>query len=157
MFADFYGFLYYLIQHFSYPGIFLASFIASATIFLPISSHLLTFVAAGFLNPWLVGLVSALGATLGECVGYALGYGIKKVVDGRKIFKEQKWVGKLKRWMFLLIFISAATPLPDDLAGMYAGAISYPFAKFFLACFLGKVVLFVLIAMGGYSTFSYLF
>ncbi len=159
MLADFYSFLYYLISNFSYLGIFLASFLANATILLPISSHVLTFIAAGFLDPWLVGLVSALGATLGESVGYTLGYGVNKAMARKgkslKKWKNKKWMKYLRKWTFLLIFVFAATPLPDDVAGIYSGAINYSFPKFFLACFLGKIVLYVLIALGGYNMFSY--
>ena len=54
-------------------GIFLINFLSSATIFLP-APGIATVVAGGAIySPIAVGLVAALGATLGDMISYMLG------------------------------------------------------------------------------------
>ncbi len=61
-------------------GIFLINFLGNATIFLP-APAIATVVLGGVVySPLIVAVVSSLGGSLGEMVGYALGY------SGRKLF-----------------------------------------------------------------------
>jgi len=49
-----------------YLGIFLVSLVGNASIILPVPSFIIVFTFGAILNPWLVGLAGALGATIGE-------------------------------------------------------------------------------------------
>ncbi|MDO8424691.1 MAG: hypothetical protein Q7S70_02000, partial [bacterium] len=49
-----------LIMSFGYFGLFAASLLGSATIIFPLPVVALVFTFGGILNPWLVGIVSAL-------------------------------------------------------------------------------------------------
>lgn len=139
------------LRGYGYIGIFLVNLIGSATIFLPIPSAAFVFTSGIFLNPLLVGIIGGLGSAIGEFTGYALGLGgrvalkkrWKKQIDNiEKLFEKYGW--------FFVIFIFAATPLPDDIAGIAAGILKYPVKKYFLAVLIGKIVLHLVIAYAGF-------
>jgi uncharacterized membrane protein YdjX (TVP38/TMEM64 family) len=46
---------------------------------------------------------------------------------------------KVKKWAFLLLFVAAATPIPDEPIVIPLGLMKYSPAKFFTAFFLGKL------------------
>ena len=134
-----------------YLGIFIVSFIGSATIIFPAPAFLVVFIFGGVLNPWLVGISAAVGAALGELTGYAIGLGGKKVIEK----KYKYWLRKANKWMekykaFFIITLFAATPLPDDVLGLFCGAIKYDLKKFFLASLTGKLIMNLALAFGGY-------
>lgn len=124
---------------YGYVGIFLISLLGNATVIMPVPSLALVFAAGGVLNPLLVGLVAGLGAPLGEMTGYMAGYGGSAVVENRARFRRvQEW---MERRGFLTILVVASVPNPlVDLAGMSAGMLRYPVAKFLLACWIGKTI-----------------
>jgi uncharacterized membrane protein YdjX (TVP38/TMEM64 family) len=84
-------------------------------------------------------------------MGGHLGLGSRKALKAR--FKDQiTWLNSsMKRYgAFPIIVVFAATPLPDDLVGIVAGLIRYDFRKFFLATFLGKLMLNAGLAWAGF-------
>ena len=143
--------LFLLLKSYGYLGVFLINLIASSTIIFPLPASAFVFGLGAVLNPFLIGLVSGLGAAIGEFTGYALGMG------GRRIIKD-KWkkqiddVEKLfsKYGGFFVIFIFAATPLPDDIAGIVGGVLKYPVKKYFLAVLAGKIIMNLAIAYAGF-------
>ena len=157
-------FLLGLVSAFGYLGVFLGSLIGSASIFLPVPSFLFVFLAGKLLDPFLVGVVSGIGSAIGELTAYAVGFGIvygKARLGGKKGRKKrrdksgEKWFHRINRLFhgkhgFVVILAFAATPLPDDIAGLYFGAIRYDIRKFFLAMLIGKIILGLLIAYAGY-------
>ena len=148
------SFLIGLVVSFGYLGVFLASLIGSASIFLPLPSFLIVTAAGTTLNPILVGIVAGLGSAIGELVGYLIGlgllYGKKKI--SRK--KENKYSKLVKKWFSrkkgpVIIFLFALTPLPDDIVGVICGAIKYDVKKFFVATLAGKILLHIALAYAG--------
>ncbi len=146
-----------LVNTFGYLGVFIASFIGSASVFLPLPSFLFAVAGGALLNPFLVGVVAGLGSALGELVSYAIGYGLhmghKKLRKNRSD-TEKKWAGTIKKWFHkkygpVIIFIFAATPLPDDIIGLFCGAIKYDLKKFFIPLLLGKIILGLFLAYVG--------
>ena len=140
-----------LIKTYGYVGIFLANFIASATIIIPLPASLAVLYLGHELNPLLVGILAGLGASLGEFTGYALGIGSRKVIER----KWKKWIKKTellfqKYGGFWIIMIFAATPLPDDIVGIIGGTLKYPIKKFFIASLIGKIILGLILAYAGF-------
>jgi membrane protein YqaA with SNARE-associated domain len=146
-----------------YVGVFISSLAGSATVIFPIPSFLFVVAAGVILNPILVGMIAGLGAALGELVGYGVGYAIgtggrkqkKYKIDFerfRKIFDKNRMTtfGRLKINGFVLILIFAATPLPDDVLGLFCGAVRYDIRKFFLASLIGKIILYMALAYAGF-------
>jgi membrane protein YqaA with SNARE-associated domain len=128
-----------------YLGIFLASLLANATILFPAPVFALVLVVGRVLNPLKVGVISALGASLGEITGYFVGYGGQAVVGEYPQMEE--WV---RSHGFITIFLAAALPNPFfDVAGILAGITHFPLEQFIIATFLGTCVKYILIAMTG--------
>lgn len=140
------------LEKYGYVGIFLISIIGNATVVIPVPVVLTAFIAGGVFNPFVVGVVAALGATVGELTGYMAGYGGKAFIEKNKSYQKiEAWV---KKRGFLTIFILAAIPNPlFDLAGICAGVTHYPITRFLLSTALGKTLKFVLIALLGAHIF----
>lgn len=132
-----------------YFGVFLLQLINSATVVLfPVPGHAVIFAVSGTLNPLLIGLFGAAGAALGEITAYMAGRGGSSMVDGSRWYKRLETMGE--RWRGWAIFVFAATPLPFDIAGVWAGAIRYPLGRFLLIVAAGKLILVTAIAIAGY-------
>lgn len=138
------------LQGYGIFGIFLISILGNATVIIPAPVFLSAFIGGSIYNPIFIGLMVALGATIGELTGFMAGFG------GRVAIKDRKHFVKIEKWMtksgFLTLLILAAIPNPlFDLAGMFAGATNYPIKKFLLATFLGKALKFLTVALLGSS------
>jgi membrane protein YqaA with SNARE-associated domain len=144
------------IKHFAvygYPGIFLISLIGNATVILPAPTYAIVFAVGGVLDPFLVGVVAGLGATLGEMTGYLAGVGGRSVIENRALYIQ------FKRWMrragVLVIFLLGALPNPFfDVGGMAAGALRMPVYQFLLSCWAGKTVRFIVLGLTGQFIFG---
>jgi membrane protein DedA with SNARE-associated domain len=149
----------YLIATFGYLGVFLVGFIGSAAIVLPIPSYAVVFLAASTLNLFLVGLFAGLGASLGELVAYTLGKGGRKfILKDKKREKEFIQVESLfqKYGGFFAIIIIAATPIPDNVLGIFCGMIKYPIKKYFAASLIGKLIFHMVIAYAGFYSIGFI-
>jgi len=138
-----------------YPGIFFASLLGSASVIFPMPTFIIIFTSGAIFNPLLVGIIAGIGSAIGELVSYGIGFGGRKLLGKRIRIKERKWLSRGKKWLrsyggFFLVFVFAATPLPDDVIGIICGSIRYDIKKFFVACMLGKVLLSLILAYGGY-------
>ena len=131
-----------------YLGIFLISLASCASIVLPVPAMLLIFAFGATFAPVFVGLVAALGGTLGETTGYVLGHTGRRLLPGNRVFdRTEVW---MKRWGTKSIFVFALVPfLPIDIIGVVSGSLHFPLWKFWIACFLGKMVLYTAMALAG--------
>lgn len=143
------------LEAYGYLGIFLISILGSATIVIPAPTILVTFVGGGIFNPVLVGLISALGATIGELTGYLAGSSGRVIINKEeRLVKVEGWMRKYGLWT---IFVLATIPNPlFDLAGMVSGAGRIPVWKFLLVTLLGKTIKFLTIAFIGAGSVSVL-
>jgi len=142
-----------LIQTFGYVGVFFVGFMGSATVFLPIPSYVVVFLMGSVMNPLLLGIIAGLGASTGELVGYVLGIGGRRIASkkkkwGKQLNKVQKMFNKYGG--FFAIIIIAATPIPDNVLGIFCGMIGYPVKKYFIASSIGKIMMHIAIAYAGY-------
>ncbi|MBM3304043.1 MAG: VTT domain-containing protein, partial [Candidatus Aenigmarchaeota archaeon] len=145
-----------LVKDWGYLGIFAISLLSSASIILPLPSFALVFAAGAMLNPLLVGLAAGFGCAIGELTGYAVGFGGKQALNRkyRKLLERtEKWVEK--HGFFAVVVLFAATPLPDDITGIIAGALNYNIKKFFIASLTGKLALNLALAFGGFYGYAW--
>jgi len=130
-----------------YVGVFFAALLSAASLFVPGPSMVAAFTAGAVLNPFAVGLVAALGSTLGEITGYYVGAG------GRLLLKESRLRHAqhlMERYGSSAVFVLAAVPnFLFDAVGMVAGLGRFPLWKFLTATFLGKAIRFCLTAYLG--------
>jgi uncharacterized membrane protein YdjX (TVP38/TMEM64 family) len=141
---------------YSYPGIFLLSFMAYATVFLPAPGVAVVFTMGAVFNPLLVALVAGAGAALGELTGYLVGYGSQPVIERVDIY--QRMVDWLTKYGSITILLFSAMPNPFfDLTGMAAGALKMPVHKFLLWAWLGETIKMLAFAYAGSSSLNLLF
>ncbi len=136
------------LEGYGYLGIFLISVLGNATIILPVPVILTAFIGGGIFNPFFVGIVTAVGAAIGELTGYLVGYGGKVVIkNDKKLERIEGWMKKHGLWV---LFILSAIPNPlFDLAGIVAGATGVPVYRYLLVVTLGKMVKFIAISYLG--------
>ncbi len=130
-----------------YPGVAIAMFLTSSTIFLPAPGFAAVLWAGAVWDPLWVGIVAGLGAATGELSGYFVGAGGNALLD----LKESKgWVEAhrlFKRFGLWAILALAIVPNPVfDAVGVVAGSLSYSVGRFWLACLVGKTVKFLAMA-----------
>lgn len=140
--------LYESLGNYGYLGVFGITLITTGAFVLPVPYLAIIYRAAAFLDPVAVALVAGVAAAIGELTGYLLGFG------SRDLIGRIRWERAAERWMqrhgFLTVTILAFIPNPVfDAAGIAAGALRYPAWRFALACFLGKTLKFLLIALVG--------
>jgi membrane protein YqaA with SNARE-associated domain len=134
-------------ENYGYLGAFLVCLITNATIILPAPGHFLLLPLGAVLNPALVGLAGGIGGGIGEMSCYLLGYSGRGLIENRQFYDDAvRW---LKRWGSLTVFVFALTPLPFDVIGIASGALRFSLWKFFIACFLGKTLLYIAMAWTG--------
>ena len=129
-----------------YPGVFFLSLLASGGMVFPIPSLAATCGAAGLdLNLVIVGVLAGLGETLGELVGYSIGFGGQSVVQRRRIYKRARtW---MIRWGIGVLLILSIIPNPIfDFVGIAAGALRYPMKRFLVTVWVGKTLKGLIIA-----------
>ena len=129
-----------------YPGVFFLSLLASGGMVFPIPSLAATCGAAGLgLNLIVVGILAGIGETLGELVGYSIGFGGQSVVQRRRIYKRARaW---MIRWGIGVLLLLSIIPNPIfDFVGIAAGALRYPIRRFLIIVWAGKTLKGLIIA-----------
>jgi membrane protein YqaA with SNARE-associated domain len=133
------------VGNWGYLGVFVVTFIATASFVLPIPYLLIVARAGMYLNPLVLTLVAGLAGALGELTGYIIG------ASGRDLIARGKWYDKANHLMvtygFWCVAFFAFVPNPFfDAIGFAAGVLRYPAWKFVVACFLGKSLKFLFAA-----------
>jgi len=136
------------LKAYGYLGIFLISILFNATLILPVGNFLvIATVGATLPSAALVGLIGGVGAAIGETTGYVAGHSGRTIILKRQMYTRlERWV---KKWGALAIFVLSAVPFFFDLAGIAAGALRLPLWRFLVACWLGRSILYGVIAWLG--------
>lgn len=139
------------LTRYGYLGAFLISLIGNASVLfffgatLPVLASLgaVMYPTTGIYGPVMVGLIGGIGAAIGELVGYYIGYSGRGLVrDNRRYLQLVGW---MKRWGFLAIFVLSLLPLFFDIVAITAGILHFPLWKYFLACWLGRTILYTVV------------
>lgn len=144
-----------ILRRYGYPGIFLLSILANATVILPAPGIALTFSLGGVLNPIAVALAAGAGAAIGELTGYMAGFGSAGIFDENVTYQRLK--GYMERYGAVTIMIIAFIPNPFfDLAGAAAGALGIPVSRFLLWAWIGKTFKMLVVALAGAASIDWL-
>ena len=136
------------LQAYGYPGIFLFSILANATIIVPVPGVVFTSAMGVVFNPFWVSIASGSGAAIGEISGYMAGFSGRAVVENSA--RYQRVVGWMQKYGNLTILFLAFIPNPlFDLAGMIAGILKMPLWKFLIYCVIGKILKMMMFAYAG--------
>ncbi|MFH0749281.1 MAG: VTT domain-containing protein [Candidatus Bathyarchaeota archaeon] len=136
-----------------YLGAFIGPLIGVFAFFL-FPWPVLIFSLGYLLNPLVVALLGATGATLGTTLYYLVGEGICKILPSKVktyLSRGQKY---LEKYGALAIFFFAVTPLPDEIMWIPVGCMKYNVRKAIIACWLGKFILMAAISFTGYYGFQ---
>lgn len=141
---------------YGYPGIFLLSFLAYATVLLPAPGVAVVFAMGSVFNPFGVAIAAGTGAALGELSGYLAGFSGQAVIERVEIYERlTSW---MKRYGSITILILAAIPNPFfDLAGVAAGSLRMHVVRFFIWCWFGEVIKMAIFAFAGARFLDYIF
>jgi len=136
------------LQAYGYPGIFLFSILANATILIPVPGVIFTSAMGAVFNPFWVSLAAGAGAALGELSGYLAGFSGQAVVEDSKRYDQV--VSWMEKYGELTTLVLAFIPNPlFDLAGLIAGLLKMPLWKFLLYCVIGKILKMMMFAYAG--------
>ncbi len=160
------------VARYGLAGVLIVAFIAGSTFSItaiPVPYWLLVFTLPGIiasewgvLAPVLVGLLSALGASLGQLLTFMIGYGSSTLsqrfttrINSRFYTRAMDWAQKHGSWaVFAMSAIINPIHLPMTIA---IAALHFPPPKFFIFSFLGNSVKSLFIAFCGYFGLSFLF
>jgi uncharacterized membrane protein YdjX (TVP38/TMEM64 family) len=138
-----------------YPGAFLVGVVSSAAMFAPVPGLLVLAAMGTAMDPFIVGMLFAAGASIGELSGYFAGMAGHGAVERVKFYSQME--GYMKKYGGVTIFVLGLIPnVLIDVAGMVAGALRMPWYKFLFWCFLGKVPKCLLVAYGGTAVMHFL-
>ena len=138
-----------------YLGAFLSGVLGTSSFMISIFPpqvvvFLMSAPALGF-NPLFVGILAGLGAGIGQYFHYYIGEGGRFLLSEKRRASMDKWEARIDKYGVLLIFLFAITPLtPDDLIWIPLGMMKYPKLKALVSAILGKTIMLVLCAYGGY-------
>ena len=142
-------------EAYGYPGIFVVSFLASATVFLPAPGVAFVFAMGSVLQPIPVALAAGTGAALGELSGFLAGFSGQAIVEKTPIYQRiHPWVVKYGGWA-ILVFAIIPNPF-FDVAGIAAGVTKMPLWRFLLFCWIGKIIKMLLFAYAGAYSITWL-
>jgi len=136
------------LEGYGYPGIFLFSLLANASLVIPLPGVILTSAMGAVFDPFWVAMAAGSGAALGEISGYLAGF------SGRGLASRAGWYPRVEGWMrrygIWAVLLLSFVPNPAfDLAGIVAGAMRMPLWKFLLFCWIGKILKMLVFAYGG--------
>jgi membrane protein YqaA with SNARE-associated domain len=138
------------LKGYGYLGSFIISVILNASVVLPVGNFVvIAALGATLPSATLVGLTGGIGAAIGEMTGYLAGYGGQALITT----KTNRWYLKLESWLCKYgapaIFLLSIFPFAFDVVGCIAGALRFPAWKFFIACWLGRTILYIGVAWAG--------
>jgi membrane protein YqaA with SNARE-associated domain len=124
-----------------YVGVFVLSFVGSASILVPIPGIAAVCAGPGLIGlfPLWVGLLASVAESLGELTGYLIGF------SGRGFAENNRFYPRIERWMQrrggIALFVASSIPNPlFDLVGVAAGTLKYPVWRFLVAVWAGKLI-----------------
>lgn len=140
---------------FGYPGIFLISLLANATILLPAPGVAIIYAMGAVFNPLGVGLAAGSGGAIGELSGYLAGFSGQAVIERTDVYDRIKpWVDKYGGWAILVL---SAIPNPlFDVAGIAAGIAKMPIQTFLFFVWIGQLIKMTMFAYAGKYSIEWL-
>jgi len=88
-----------------------------------------------------IALLIALAAALAKGIHYMITFFVSGHLNEKNRARLDIEAKKVRRWAFLLLFLAAATPIPDEPVVIPLGLMKYSPTKFFLSYFLCKITI----------------
>ncbi len=150
-----------VLHTYGYLGIFIASFLGSLILFIPVPYVLLIVAASAdrAFDPTLIGLASALGAAFAKIIIFQASFTGSRLMGSNTEKRLKPFMKLVSRYGGAAAFLAAATPIPDDLVYIPLGLAKYNLSRFIAATVAGKLVLAMIITWGArlsYDSISFL-
>ena len=133
---------------YGYPGLFLASFLASTILPLGSEAFVILLITKNF-NIYYVILVASVGNFLGACTSYYIGFAgrmhvIEKYfgVSESQLERAEKWFTKYGSWSLLFTWL----PVVGDALPIMAGIMELKIVMFSILVFIGKFLRYAALA-----------
>jgi len=138
--------LYSILMRYGLIGVFLVSMISNAIPYttVPYLLFIAVYTAATGRTPehvLLVSLSGGVGAAVGKIAVYYVGRGFARLLPKSTRASMEQSVKLLRKSVFLIILLAAATPIPDDVVNIPASIVGYDVLRYFTAVVLGKILL----------------
>lgn len=109
-------------------------------------------LAAGGLNPYILGIVGGIGATISDSFFYYLGTRGHDLLSGKPKQVSDKiadWVQSKPRWLIPLLMFAYISfgPLPNDIAMLALSVTDYPYRRVVPAILAGNIVFLTVLAI----------
>lgn len=104
-------------------------------------------IGLGSLDPvtlLIVAVLIALAAALAKGIHYMVTFFVSGHLSQKHQAKLNADAHHIRRWAFMLLFLAAATPIPDEPIVIPLGLMKYSPSKFFTSYFLGKLSITIL-------------
>lgn len=146
--------------HYGYLGAFVTAAVGNLTVVIVFPYTLVTFfLASAGLNPLLLGVLTGVGAEVGELSGYLIGRWSSRAVERHRPSEYaalQRLVEHRPAVIPALLFTFSLLPFPDDVLFIPLGMLRYRFWKLVLPSLAGKIgagliIAFSAQAIGGLS------
>jgi len=127
-----------------YVALFVISIFANMTVIFPVpyTIALAVIIFLQDVDPIILGIFAGSGAALGEITAYYIGKGSASLTDTTKNESIEKMKMRIKKgYAVPLMFLCAATPIPDDQLLLLLGYAGYPLWKMLVTYFFGKITL----------------
>ena len=145
MFHDVLGWMVSLIVNHGIAGLFISSLLGS-TIFIPFSVEAVLPVLVGLkMDLAQIVVVATIGATIGTCINYAIGFYATDLVEkrlGKENLKKAKHLMDKHGWpgLFLIIAAPIPLPIPVDPLTVIPGLAKMNFKEFALIVLCAKLI-----------------
>ena len=129
---------------------------------IPITAFTATWLISNenaFLLITLLVLLAAISNTIGDMLGWGIGRGAQSLLSRESPELQNPWsqlILKKPKLIPLIIFIFAASPLPESILLTTLGFLKYDKKKVLLYCFMGKIVMMVIFALLGVISLGFL-
>lgn len=141
-----------------YIGLALVSFFGSLIPFVPLPSFILlaTMSADDKFNIHYLALTAAITSTVAKQIIFLISYEGRRIINEKTRARMKPFERLVKRYGAAAAFIGAATPIPDDLIYIPLGLAKYNPLRFFIATFVGKIILcYVIVLIAHYFGMNY--
>ncbi len=88
----------------------------------------------------IIGFLVALGAALAKGIHYMVTFFVSKHLSEERRKRLDADAARIRRWAFVLLYVAAATPIPDEPIVIPLGLMKYSPAKVFYSLFPGQTL-----------------
>jgi len=139
-----------------YGGVFAASLLGSLIPFFsgPYIPPIILGVVAGGLDPLPTALLGAAGAATGKLALFHVFRGGRRLLDDGTLSRLEPLERLIKRYGWVVVLLTAATPIPDDVVYLLLALGGYSGLLFFPLVFAGKLLITSAVAYGSLAWLS---